>query len=276
MRSEEFMDLRRKELGSDSPVLDKLERLLDLYASKDLLPDRADAPLFDVCEHRTTCWTSNERKPSERAGISIPWIGKHYLEARICVIAINLSGWGGLNGQWEVCKWHIASQVNGGLGMNGEWFAYRAMAYVSVIYDTLTHRSSPDWEEPDRRRLAKLWDECALLEAVKCSPRGDRSNPSLAMFQACPQFLLLQEIDILKPDVVLLLGRTNNRDAVRPILDPRWGSHPGSIERDIFALKDGSTAALFSLNHPSARNPDSWRKSLRQLHESVERCPLRM
>jgi len=276
MKRQELMDFLQGDAHvSDSPRLKLLDRLCDLYATEGLLPDGADAPLFEVCRHRERCWPSGTQTPTVPSGVSVPWIGSNYSASRICVVAINLDGWGGLDAHWKICRSHIESQEQGGLGKDERWFAYRAMAYVSVVHDALRGQVSSDWEEPGRRRLAELWHECAFLESVKCSPPGSRGNPLPAMFQECPRFLLRQEIEILKPAVVLLLGRTKNRDAVRPILDPRWGTHPGSIERDTFALQGGGQVELFSLNHPSAQNPDAWRKSLQQLHESIERCPLR-
>ncbi len=83
--------------------------------------------------------------------------------------------------------------------------------------------------------VARLSGECALLEAVKRSPLGARSNPIAGMFEASPRFLLRPEINILKPAVVLVLGRSNrsnNRNAVRPVLRPTCGSHTSHFERD--------------------------------------------
>ncbi|HEV3323778.1 MAG TPA: uracil-DNA glycosylase family protein [Solirubrobacteraceae bacterium] len=118
--------------------------------------------------------------------------------------------------------------------------------------------------------LARSWERCAYLQSVKCSPHGNRSNPTGAMCRACPPFLLKEELEILAPRAVILLGRTSVRDIIRPMLTVRWGESPGHFERDEFALSDGGPVHLFSCNHPSTPNRAMWRASLDELIASLQ------
>jgi hypothetical protein len=90
------------------------------------------------------------------------------------------------------------------------------------------------------------------------------------MFARCPPLLLVEEIELLQPIAVILLGRAPNpRDSVRPLLNVQWGEHPGHLERDTFRLRSGQDIELFSCNHPSTKNRESWRASLGELIDSV-------
>ena len=122
----------------------------------------------------------------------------------------------------------------------------------------------------DPRVVADTWDDVAFLEAVKCTPNRPRATPYAEMWPHCIDLLLIDELRLLEPAVVLLLGRSELRDSVRPVLRVRlgltWGEHPGALERDTFVLY-GRHVILFSVNH-SGRRP-SWHRSYRQLVTSL-------
>ncbi len=132
----------------------------------------------------------------------------------------------GLDGHWVATGWHIDAMRRGEPGKNGRFFAAGAMTYVAAIEAAIDGELSIGWAPPDYHRLAETWQSCAFAQTVKCAPSANRSNPYRPMYLNCSPFLLRDELDLLAPRVVVLLGRESGpRDAVRPLLDVRWGTH---------------------------------------------------
>jgi hypothetical protein len=270
-----FLDRRRSELGRSSPAVATLQRLCDLYGNAGLLPDGQDRPLHEVCSMRHGCWSGcsppDDAERRTHQGVSAPWIGSDYAEHGVCVVGLNFDLWGGLDAHWDICRSHIEGLERGLKGGKaGLFFAYGAMTYAALLLESLTGEAFEDWVDPDARRLAATWSACAFLEAVKCSPAPSPGNPSKAMVGNCPRLLLRAELEILRPRVVLLLGRTTVRDVVRPMLDVAWGEHPDGLERDTFKLADGTVVDVISANHPSGSNRAAWRRSVQSLHLSLD------
>ncbi len=239
----------------DLPLQSEIVRTLcDLYEAKGLLPDGKDLPLQHVCPCREQCWGGREHahpNHPDRAGISVPWVGAHYFDRRICVVGTNASDWGGIDSNWRICPSHKDALLAGRRGKDGSPFAEGAMRYAHAVERSLGGATDPDTRAASRPQLAETWESCAYLQAVKCSPSTPRSEPFPEMFRNCPSLLLKDELEILRPDAVIVLGRTHLRDWVRPMLQVTWGEHPGHLERDSFEL-GGSRVELFSCNHPSS------------------------
>lgn len=253
--------------------LDAVEALLDAYTDRGLLPLEQDEPLYDVCPNRESCWQGAARPPAERAGLSVPWVGREYTKWRICVVGLNFNNYGGLEAHWRVCESHVRAMSDGKDGKNGRFFARGAMSYARAVELSMSRALAQGWDGEPPQALARSWHRCAFLQAVKCAPVGNRSRPTRHMCSTCPPYLLADEIEILAPRVVILLGRTQLRDVVRPMLPVAWGESPGSFERDRFQLRDGSVAELLSCNHPSCHR-NNWRACLSRLVESLRAAPL--
>lgn len=253
--------------------LHAVSALLELYADRGLLPLDRDEPLYDVCPNRESCWHGAARPPAEQAGIAVPWVGTEYEEWRICVVGLNFDNYGGLAAHWRVCDSHIRAMKDGKPGKNGRFFAAGAMSYARAVELSMSRSLASGWEGAPPQALAGSWDRCAFLQAVKCAPVGNRSRPTSVMCCKCPHFLLGDEIEILAPRVVILLGRSQLRDVVRPMLAVTWGESPGSFERDSFELRSGNIAELLSCNHPSSHR-NNWRASLSRLVASLRATPV--
>lgn len=265
-----FLAARAQEFGEGSDIVELLRRCCALYGARGLLPEGEDRPLFAVCPHSPACW-EGQTQPMYPAGVSAPWVGVRYCERRIAIIGTNFDRWGGLGAHWDICRSHISAQLAGKPGKDGRFFATGAMAYAAAV-DACLDGDGDRVEcgpELDPKVLARTWNSCAFLEAVKCSPPVARGRPTAPMMERCPPFLLREELEILEPRVVILLGRgPDPRDIVRPLLNVTWGTHPGAIERDTFVL-GGKLVTLFSCNHPSVANRDLWRRSYDQLRASL-------
>jgi len=223
MGVEEFRDELRESHSPSPEQQQYVDRLLALYSERGLLPDGRDEPLYGTCPHRDPCWANADRPSAQDAGISVPWVGRNYVSARICVVGLNFHNYGGLAAHWRVCRSHIEALQAGGQGKNGEFFATGAMSYARAIEMSMSGQLTDGWETPSPPELASTWDRCSYLQAVKCAPSGYRSRPTGAMCRTCPPFLLKAELDILAPSAIILLGRTSVRDVVRPMLDCALG-----------------------------------------------------
>ena len=278
-RRENFEHDLRVHYGAADSAIQLVSELCELYEAQGALRNGADLPLDSMCPNCGPCWSraSLDEHPShERAGISAPFIGRDYVERRICIVAINLRGGGGLQDVWYTCGKHIEAQRAGRRGVEGRAFAYGAMAYAWLVDAALRGDLPPDWKIPRREALADVWDGCAFVEAIKCAPDRKRGEPFPEMVVTCPPFLLLHELAVLRPRVILLLSRGSARDAIRPLLNVEWDhyppeiAHPGRLERDRCQVA-GQTVELFCLDHPASLR---WQDSLRQLHESLALVPL--
>lgn len=274
MNRSEFSGALREKYGASQHAIQLVDRLCDLYQEVGVLPGGVDMPLNEICPRCAECWEPAEDRESPsptEAGISAPFIGANYGDRRICVVGMNFNGAGGLEANWWICGLHIEAQRAGKRGVRGLPFAYGAMSYARLVERSLARLPLDDWERPMPTTLAPTWDACAFTQAIKCSPRRPRGSPFPAMFSNCPSLLFVQELAILRPRVVLILGRAKQpRDSVRSLLRPEWRESPGHIERDRFQL-NGEDVELLSLNHPSS---PSWRLSLRQLEQSLSQRPM--
>ncbi len=184
---------------------------------------------------------------------------------------MNLDRWGGWGAHWVICEDHQHSMRMGGRGKGGHAFATNAMRYVEAITHSDPHAEALANMQP--QQLADGWDRIAFLEAIKCAPQRPRSEPYPEMFEVCPPTYLADELEILRPKTVLVLGRSRLRDAVRPLLRNRfnleWGTHPPGLEADQ-AMIAGESVTILCVNHPSAR-PAAVSLSLRSLIDLRQR-----
>jgi len=167
-------------------------------------------------------------------------------------------------------------QEAGHPGHDGREFGFGAAAYVKAVASAIQGALSAEAMPPAfPTEVSDAWSLCAFWEAIKCAPNRPRGEPYAPMWANCLDLLLLEELERIRPRVVLALGRTRLRDSLRPVLRRRrrlsWGTHNG-LERDTFYLGDGSPVELFSLNHPGRR--PHWHRSLRALNHSLMSQPL--
>lgn len=244
-----------------------VDGLVRLYVERDLINSSGNAlPLHLSCPRCGVCWKGDTALTSanpEDQRVPVPWVGPKYRKGGVLLVGINLHDYGGLASNWWFCSAYARDQRDGKRGGGNHTFAYGAALYANAILACLDGHPLTTTELPEPEALAYIWDRCALTEAIKCAPATPRSEPLDPMFQECPDLLLLEEFALLEPRVVVLLGRSRLRDTVRPLLRERsklaWGGSPGCLEWDGFDI-NGLPAALFSLNHPSGRNPAHWQR----------------
>jgi hypothetical protein len=64
----------------------------------------------------------------------------------------------------------------------------------------------------NREELCEIYKQIVFLNAIKCSPKdtsikNDNSKPESFMYEYCPKNILLKEIEILKPETILIHGK---------------------------------------------------------------------
>lgn len=254
---------------------DVTENLLAFYRNRRLLRRGRDEALYCCCPHRKGCWAdAAEAKDPSNAGISLPWIGNRYFDSRIVILGINFDNFGGLAGHYWICEDHIRQMEAGQRGKDGRPFARGAMQYLRIALASLHGDDLPkDPADVTNQQLAHLWEDCAYLQRIKCAPGVDKSRPTKAMVWKCPSFLAMRELEILKPQVVLHLGRTDlRREWI--VQEGGYGKEQGPhMERDTATIGDHAVE-LISLNHPSTNHAGTIRASLDQLISSLEENPL--
>lgn len=268
-----------RDRGAGASQLRMLNELASRYRDLGLVDRDTGIPrvLSRECARCGTCWRSgtSERPATEYDAVALPWIGEHYDTERILVVGMNFDKYGGLLGHWEICGGHVGEMREGRRGHNGHPYAARSMSAVRAVRDSRTGDLAPGWEPPPNRDLAEEWSAVAYLQAIKCAPWRARSTPCAAMFRECPELLLMEELKILRPRFILLMGRSKLRDPVRTLLLSRadlvYGCSAGSMERDRLTLF-GEYAEIVCLNHPSSWQ-HNWDASLEQLVASLADWP---
>lgn len=238
--------------------LELLRELIKLYERKGLLPDGTPSRLCDCCPHRKECWTGSGRTRPKREGengsVMLPWIGRRYRPGRsVAVVAVNPNI--GPTDETDIFMeygigWehHYRGLTQNERCHQGSWFAYRALRSAAALQDAINDRPIKD-REP--RQLIETLHRTARLQAVKCVPRDTSSQPTGGMWRRCPPFLLLDELDLLRPAALLVLG--TKASGVASKLDGFvWVRGGGALGRGRLT-RPGWCAEVAFVLHPAAR-----------------------
>jgi uracil-DNA glycosylase len=125
---------------------------------------------------------------------------------------------------------------------------------------------SPHPRPPEQ--VVETYQSIARLQAVKCSPFDDANlnRPTRTMDKHCPETYLREELEILKPRAVVVMGQAA-RDGTSRALQCSLGWR--NVAR--LSFPNGSETWAASVYHPSVR----YRSGYRQLIELLGRSPVR-
>ena len=230
-------------------------------------------PLHTNCGCREACWRviagrTPPPQSGERSHISLPWVGSNYGKAKLLVVGENLNECGGLGAVSSLVRQAQEKiragrrRIFKGVYENGEKYNgtdlyFKAGSYVTALISEYL----PELALPDEPRLslgqliAVAYDYIAYTNQVKCSPSGKKSSASPEMWKACGRHILKEEINILKPEKILILGVQNNKYFFgTSVLDsePKWS--PYGTGGTVFACDcslDGRSLRVFAVPHPS-------------------------
>ena len=237
-----------------------MESLEKLYVSKNILINTKDVLLHENCIYKDNCWNN---KSIEKRGkiwnrISFPYIGEGYDGDLMC-IGLNLHNCGGKTALNELINGNdkhigVKNYLKKGIkkiNFNnkeypGTLLFHRVAVYSNII---LNNCICPN----DNFKLVDIYKKIVFLEAIKCSPKENISQPEPNMYNYCPNKILLNEINILKPKKILIFGRVSD------IFKNKYGINDTSIyskNRNIELFKisiENKIIDIIKIIHPTAR-----------------------
>jgi uracil-DNA glycosylase len=232
--------------------------LLGVYEGAGLSPG-TNVPLCRGCPHAPSCWANGheyQRVPRRGAvgdgGICLPWVGRDYRPQRdVVTVAINPNLGPGDPSDLLIehgITWdhHVVGLALNDRSHEGSRFAFGAMRGAAALLDVADGIPVRDREPHE---LAGLVRRVARLQAVKCIPRTPTSKPLPNMWRNCPQFLLGQELDILRPQFILTLG-TDPRRAVSGLDGYRQRRCRAQRVHHGELVREGWQATVFGVDHP--------------------------
>lgn len=185
--------------------LDLVRESLEFFKAEGVIDQGRGLPLFEACPCASECWRvfpPEDYPPREQAEVAVPWVGRDYTRHRIAVVAINFNFYGGLGAQWWVRRGDIHERLGHG---KRNLFPYRVGQYLAAV--VASQRADPVIEDPDPAAGAAGFESCAFVQGVQCSPKPRAGRPSAAMWDNCPPRYLAGQLELLRPSVVLAVGR---------------------------------------------------------------------
>jgi len=232
--------------------------LLGVYGRHGLLPSGKPQPLCAVCPRARLCW-AKQPPESRRVGddidgedgsICLPWVGEDYRRGGVCVLAMNFNigphdPTNLMIGFDIVLRQYLPALRAGRRAIGGSRVLSGIARTAAALLDVLDGKPVIDREAV---QLADTYARIAQLQAVKCIPIKERSVPSPTMWRECSQLLLGEELDVLKPSMLVALGTESQRVVERlEGYDPFTGPDPsiGTLRRGDYAL------TAYGVAHPA-------------------------
>lgn len=237
------------------------------------------AACWKQAQHRLQPLSATDDGAGEYGSIYWPWIGRRYMPGGVCVVALNINdahddGWWSVAKEYGIAHDQQRALAKGELRQGGSSFAYCSMATAAAL---VTHLAGEQpVAEPTPQSLSGVVDEIARVQAVKCSPRDAKSAPTQAMLRACPPRFAVRELEILKPGVLVGLGKVA-RSAICLLGEASLSKVSPHLERGTIAI-NGSSSEVFIVPHPAAHakkhQSPPWNLAQADLIEELRRNPL--
>lgn len=246
-----------------------------LTGCRDLINKRipAEEPLWQACRHADVCWRREAGEKPEPMLARLPFIGPQYPSKRIAVVAIN-SRDDGLPDAEVRAAVQVVRRLRSGhrdYGRNS-YFHYRVAAAVHAA--VASQAGAPPDDKPRPEDAADSLLASARLQAVQCSPIGtSRRTPTPEMTDNCPEFLLRGQLELLAPDLLILLGHPAHRAIEAPKLEMHWETTWAQSGRCFSRGRTnlaGRPLTVCALSHPSSRG---WQRSWHAYLDSLTDQP---
>ena len=239
----------------------KIDKLTELYKKNNFLIDGKEVLLHNHCIYCDKCWSGKSKllRGKQWNRISYPYIGNDYNGDLMC-IGLNFNEFGGKNAQYDLINGnndHIGVKrylEKGKIIINfensnykGTYFWHRLAVYSNIILNGNISLNGS--------KLSEIYNRLVFLEAIKCSPEGNKSRPEPEMFNLCPKNILFKEIDILNPKVILFLGK-----AVSEIFKTKFKCINNETTKYIDyyeIIHENNHIKVFKIIHPSATGGNS-------------------
>lgn len=209
-----------------------------------------------------------KRRPdsdSENGKISLPWIGPAYENYRILVLGENFYECGGLEAetiliqdamkQMKQNKKRVfggESYSSDGKKYRGTFLYYRMACYSKTLTLFLDQAvASVDLLElGEASKVVGFLDFVAHTNHIKCSPSGNLSRPELEMWQQCGKHILSDEIEILEPKWIIVMGKVNNAHYLSQFVFPTSVHANGAVGGTVGQIH-GRLVNVIVVPHPS-------------------------
>jgi len=242
------------------------DRVLSQYEKIGLVAaDGRGLALHRACPNASVCWKGCEnRMPSDdpnRSAVALPFVGKQYDELRLLVLGINQNDWGGL-GALDQLVADARAEIRTGrtrVFQNPEYSGsplwHRVGCFGAAFAEAAGLMSSHAMESelPTFIEVDAAYEFLAFTNHVKCSPTGDRSKPTEAMWAQCGQLVLPDEVRALNPRHILVLGLGENALALSTSgLKAQWSAR-GMNQRLLRGSVGlgGEQVPAYAVAHPS-------------------------
>lgn len=185
--------------------------------------------LYQSCKYADYCWAAlDERKPDNEnvnwSYLSFPWIGENYYKHKILVLGINTNEGGGFEFNTQIITEARKELEKGRKRVNfgyvfpsgkkyvGTYLWHRIACYTKAVREALCCDGDDIYDDRLRNmdNIQEEYDHNSFLNHIKCSPEGGRSKPSAAMWKNCGAHVLKQELEILSPAYLVVLGVGDN------------------------------------------------------------------
>lgn len=226
--------------------------------------------LWDCCPCGARCWGVRVVRPPSPHHARVPYVGPRYLERRILIVGMNSRD----DGEYDVAFRGMADMLESFRGGRRSWgglFQYRVARLVYMLAASQDARSVDD--EPSLDDLANVLLASARVQAVQCAPGPleSRRSPNREMWKNCPPFVVSEQIRLLEPTVVALLGTKTIR-VIQRLKDLKvqwaglWRENHNCFARGRLH-PSGRGGDIFALFHPSYVG--GWNRSLAALTRSL-------
>lgn len=242
-----------------------------------------DVHFTQCCSNADECWKGLPRlgKKDNYNSIYAPYIGSEYKNTHLAVIAENMFEWGG----WGSVDWLVENAkeelpFRTRVRFENEFKKYAGSflwlwlgAYGAAFAEKVGLKSC-EWKNgmPSIPDVIQGFDFLAYTNHVKCSPGGDRKDrgrPTSAMWHRCGSLILKEELRLLNPSTLLIMGKGWNQWAFQEyIFDEKAALTTNGTACYGIAKLNGKSIKVIVVPHPSwfgkARKiiMSDWRKSL--------------
>jgi hypothetical protein len=178
-------------------------------------------------------------------------------------------GWWTVGVEYAIAETAIEVLEQGGRKPHGSWFAYRSMATALAVLVSLDGHGPV--EQPTPQEAAAAYERVARVQAIKCSPTHNRSQPTEAMRVNCPERFARRELELLAPGVLIALGG-DAKTAIGLLGEASWSEHRDQFHRGKITLAQSEIDVL-ALPHPTSRG-SLWATGQQELVISLRTRPL--
>lgn len=231
-------------------------------------PSNDRLPLHECCKNRHECWKgADDRKPpndEEWSKISRPWVGSKYSDLRLVAVGVNLNECGGFDALSMLLETAREEMVSTGRkrvrfdnsNYRGSLLWHRLGCYA-VVFAQAAGLITPSYANqfPVNRDVGQAFEYIAYTNHIKCSPKGNWSEPTKKMWENCGGHVLRKELLELEPERILILGTSDNfRYFIANVLDPDITKPLNKKSVRIVSGKLGKKPVrVFAVDHPASR-----------------------